>query len=153
MQFTALLHILAMANLVGLMVPFVMLNRASRTSDDVNVRVQVARLYTQLILFAYLMLLVVVATGIGRVAESDYPWFAFGTMFWLAAKQTIGLLSALFILATWVHVRRVLKVLRSKASTDIPVSDKLQSFGRVRGWAQMVVGLGWVLLVLAILKF
>ena len=147
MKFTALLHVLFMANLVGLLVPAIFLSKQYRQSQSLEARAAIALLHVRLTMFAYIVVVLIVLTGVARVAESHYPWFDFRSMFWLAAKQSLGLLMALFVLLTWFPLRRAAADLRSQ--TDV---GSIQAYDRIKGWSHLITGLAWVMLVLAILK-
>ena len=152
MSFTALLHILAMANLVGLLIPEIHIGRQYRLSSSATERRALASLHLRLAQWAYIVLLFTVLTGVGRVMEVGYPWFAFGTVFWLAAKQTIGLLLVLWVLLTWPALRQAQKNLRSGHVSEAEVEIGLTMYERVKSRSHVVTGLAWLMAALAILK-
>ena len=150
MNLAALLHILAMSCLVGLLVPEIFIGRQYRLSNSLEEKRALASLHLRLASFVYIMLLVTVLTGVGRVMESGYPWFAFGTMFWLAAKQAIGLLLVVWVFLTWVGLRAAVKKLRSGAMSE--AESSLAAYEKVKGHSHLITGLAWLMAALAILK-
>ncbi len=152
MAFTALLHILAMANLVGLLIPEIFIGKQYRRSSSVVERRALASLHLRLAQWAYIVLLFTALTGVGRVMESGYPWFAFGVVFWLATKQTLGLLLVLWVLLTWNALRRAQKNLRSGNMSETEAEEGLKLYERVKSRSHIVTGLAWLMAALAILK-
>lgn len=150
MSITALLHILSMACLVGLLIPELFIGRQFRQSNSVLERHSLALLHLRLAQFAYGILLLTVLTGVGRVMESGYPWFNFSGMFWLAAKQTIGLLLVVWVLVTWAGLRAAAKKLRSGTASE--AEEGLKIYAAVKARSHLVTGLAWLLAILAVSK-
>ena len=152
MKFTALLHILSMASLLGLLVPEIMLGRQYRKSSAPAEKLALARYHMKIARFSYALLLFVVLTGAARVMEQGYPWFAFDTMLWLALKQIIALLLCVWVVATWSSLLQVAKKLRSEVSLEAESNAVLKAYERIKGRSHLVTGMAWLLAALAILK-
>jgi hypothetical protein len=152
MSFTLLFHVLAMSNLAGLLVPEIFISRQYRLNTDWQKRHALASFHVKLTQWTYVILLVTVLTGIGRVMEAGYPWFAFSTMFWLAAKQSLGMVLVAWVLLTWSGLRMVAKNLRSGSDSEAETMIALRDYERIKGRSHVITGLAWVMVALAVLK-
>jgi len=152
MKLVLLIHILLMANLVGLLVPELIIGRRYRGTKSIPEKRALASLHLQLNQWAAVVLFLTVLTGTVQTISGRYPWFAFNGMLWLAIKQVVGLALVIWIIVSWNGIRSTAKKLRFDTQSEAELEIGLKAYDRIKGQSHMITGLAWLLAALAILK-
>lgn len=142
-----------MALLLGLMIPVILAGRQYRKANHAADRLVLAKFETSLAEYSVYIFLFVLITGIVRTIEVGFPWFSFRLLFWLAVKQSIGMLLLIWAGYYLYRVRSVKKQLKTVPAEEDELRRHFEIFeDSVHGQLHLLIGSGWLLAILGIWK-